>query len=128
MASGDMSQTIDAPPRNLRLKPEVTKDLAIARAQLLRGVRSGWMTADDAMLAYNDVLAQVVRNPGCHVEDTRAWTAVKCRRCGRETSVPLEIDIYNCRCTPSVKRFLATDMIGLDGEYAVDPSALPVGA
>jgi hypothetical protein len=112
----------------MRIKEEVHADLARLRAQLLRKAKRGWITADDAMELYASALAQVVRNPACHMVDDRQQTPVKCRRCGRESSVIKGADHWNCRCTPSVKRYLATDMIDATGAYAVDPNALPVGA
>ena len=115
-------------PRNLRLKPEVHSDLAKQRAQLVRWVKQGRLTSDEAMNAYASVLAQVVRDPACLLTDDNTWSPVRCRRCNREQSVPAGISQYSCLCTPYIKRHLAIDLIGLDGKYAVDPTVLPVGA
>jgi hypothetical protein len=118
----------DGAQRKMRLRPEVLTELAGHRTQLHTWVKLGILTADGAMEAYGEILARVVRNPACMMVDDGTGSPVRCRECGRTTSVPLGLDWYACRCQPSLRRALATDLVNADGSYAVDPFALPVGA
>ena len=119
---------MDDAPRNLRLRPEVICELRDLRTRLLGWVKLRLLTSDAAMREYNARVAVVVRDPASMMVDDRTWSPVRCRRCNREGSVPAGADKYACRCTPSVERFLARDLIAPDGTYAVDPFALPVSA
>ena len=115
-------------PRNYRLRPDINAALATLRERLVRMVKYGHMTADGATKIYTDMLATTVRDTAAMILDDREWSPVRCRRCGRPGSVPSGDVAYSCRCTPNVKRFLARDLVGPDGSYAVDPDTLPTNS
>jgi len=113
-----------AAPRNLRLKPEVTAELALFRSRLTVRHRLGLITAENVSIAYRDALAQVLRSDAALMPDDREWTPVRCRDCGHQTSVVKDTSSWECRCKRGHERQAFVDAIGPDGRYLLDDHAM----
>lgn len=107
-----------------RLKPQAERELDGLKSRLKFLVKVRAISADSALDAYLEACRQVSCNRFAFEEDDREWSPVKCRACGRTSSVVLGASKYSCRCSPTVAREAFLDMVGRDGSYLlVDPIA-----
>lgn len=105
-----------------RLKPQVEHELEQLKKHLMFLVKLGAATSENAFNAYMDACRQVSRKEHCFEVDTREWSPIKCRACGRTSSVLSGTAKYSCVCSPTVPREAFLDMVGRDGSYLITDS------
>lgn len=110
--------------RVLRVRPEALQELANLRGALMARVRRGLYAPADVWNAYNDALKQTLQNPASFVLDDREMMGVRCRDCGHTSSVPKEVDFWDCSGCHRKGRHAFIDMVKPNGEYVLNDDAL----
>jgi len=119
-----------AGPRNLVIRPEVEHDLALLRRSLRLGVARRRYTAQSALAAYHDALAQVLQRDETFIADDEADVIrVRCRSCGYPQAMQVADEDnptrrYACRCSPGTPRDGYMDAIDRTGGYRVDATEI----